>query len=180
MKKDILREIEIPSEVEVNILGNQINVKGKEGEISREFALSGIEFKKEGQKIILQNKKSTKSEKKRINTSIAHIQNMIRGVQEKFEYQLKICFAHFPITVEVKENIVTVKNFLGEKVPRVTSIPKGAEVKVNKDLIVIKALDKEVAGQASANIEKITNIRFRDRRIFQDGIFLINKAGKEI
>lgn len=180
MKREIIREIEIPEGVEVEINGNLIKMKGAQGESKREFDLDNIMFEKKGNKIILGNKKATKKEKKMINTITAHIKNMFKGIKDKFVYELKIVFSHFPVTAEVKGKKVLIKNFLGEKTPRQADIPEGAEVEVKKEIILVKSNDKEIAGRAAASIERATNIRLRDRRIFQDGIFITNKAGKKI
>ncbi len=180
MKKEIFQQIEIPEEVEAEIAGAVLKVKGPEGELEREFNTGKLTFEKDRGKIIIGSEKATKVEKRMINTIAAHINNMIQGVQKKFEYKLKVCSSHFPMSVEVKGNEVIVKNFLGEKIPRKAKIPEGAEVKVDRDIITITSINKEIAGQAAANFERATKISARDRRIFQDGIFIINKAGKEI
>lgn len=180
MHKELFKEIEIPDGVEAEIEGNSIIIKGKEGEVKKKFDTSKLIFEKVGDKIRIGNKKSTKREKKMMNTITKHINNMIRGVQEKFEYHLKICFSHFPITVEIKGNDALIKNFLGEKIPRKMKILEGTEVKVDKEKITVRSADKELAGQTAANFEKATIISKRDRRVFQDGIFITNKSGKEI
>ena len=180
MRKEIFKEIKIPDEVEVSLKGNLLTVKGEKGELKREFKKDKLVFEIKDGKIIVGNKKSTKKEKKMINTNIAHIKNMIRGVKEGFEYKLKSVFSHFPFTIEIKDNTAIIKNFLGEKVPRKVNLPKGVEIKINGQDIIINSIDKELAGQAAANLETITKIKNRDRRIFQDGIFMISKAGKEI
>jgi len=180
MKKQLFQEIEIPQDVEVNIDGNLLTAKGKEGENSREFNVKQLIFEKKGDKIILGHKKATKKEKKLINTIMAHIKNIVEGVQEKFEYKLKICFNHFPITVELKDNEAVIKNFLGEKIPRKVKLLERTEVKIDGPIITITSIDKELAGQTAANFEKATKIRMKDRRVFQDGIFITIKAGREI
>jgi len=180
MRREIFQTIEIPEGIEISVESNMIIVKGSQGESRKEVNLRGLDVKVEGNRFVVGCKAATKKEKKMINTVEAHIKNMIKGVQEKFEYQLKICFSHFPITAEVHGDEITIKNFLGERASRKADIPKGAEVKVNKEIITVTSVDKEIAGQAAANIERATKIRKRDLRVFQDGIFIINKAGKEI
>ncbi|MFH1787619.1 MAG: 50S ribosomal protein L6 [archaeon] len=180
MKKEIIQEIEIPKGVEVNLEGNLLTVKGDEGENKKELNIGGLDFEKKGDKLIIGNKKATKNEKKMINTISAHIRNLIKGVQEKFEYKLKICFNHFPITIDIKGNEAIIKNFLGEKVPRKVKIIKETEVKIDGPFITIISTNKELAGQTAANFEEATKIKMKDRRVFQDGIFMISKAGREI
>ena len=174
------QEIEIPEGVEAEMKGNELVVKGPEGENSREFNLGKINLEKKEKKLIFSCDRMTKKEKKIINTSTAHIKNMILGVKKKFEYKLKICSSHFPMTVKFEENKAIIKNFLGEKVDRKVELPKKVEVKLDKDIITVTSVNKEIAGQTAANLEKVTKVRNKDRRIFQDGIYIINKSGKLI
>ena len=180
MRKELYKKIEIPEGVEAEIEGTRVRIKGPEGENIGKFNTGSLELIKEGNIISVGSKNATKREKKLMNTLAAHIKNMILGVQEKFEYELKAVFSHFPITIEVKGHEVIVKNFLGEKIPRKTSVPKGVEIEVDGNLIKIRSTNRELAGQAAANLETITKIRARDRRVFQDGIFMIKKPGREI
>jgi len=180
MKKEIIQEVEIPENVEAKINGSVLIIKGKEGETSKNFNTNKLVFEIKDNKIVIKNEKATKSEKKMINTITAHVRNMIKGVQEKFEYKLKIVFSHFPISVELKDNEAIIKNFLGEKISRISKIPNMVEVNVDKDIITVRSHDKELAGQTAANFEKTTKIRMKDRRVFQDGIFITNKAGRAI
>lgn len=180
MKKKLYEVVEIPEGVEVKIDGNNMEVSGKEGTIKKTVNFSGIETKREGNKILIGGEKITKSEKKMIYTIVSHLKNMINGVQEKYTYEIKICFNHFPITLDVSGNEAKIKNFLGEKVPRKAKILDGVEIEVKKDSITLKSIDKEAAGQTAANFEAATQIKNRDRRVFQDGLFIINKCGKEI
>jgi large subunit ribosomal protein L6 len=180
MRKELYKKIEIPNGVEAEIEGTRVKIKGPEGENIRKFNLGSLELIKEGNIISMGSKNATKREKKLMNTLAAHIKNMILGVQKKFEYDLKAVFSHFPITIEIKGHEVIIKNFLGEKISRKTVIPKDVEIEVDGNIIKIRSTDRELAGQAAANLETITKIRSRDRRVFQDGIFMTKKPGREI
>ena len=152
--------------------GNKIKLsKGAE---STEKKLS-YPVKIEDKKIIIRCEKPSKKAKKLINTTAAHIRNMISGLQKKYVYKMQIASVHFPITVNVSGKEFIIKNFLGETKDRKAKILEGVDVKVEGDMIKIESIDKEKAGQTAANIETCTKIKARDRRIFQDGIYITEK-----
>lgn len=174
---ELKHEIEIPEGVEVKAENNVLIVKGPKGELTREFRSKFISVSA-SDKIILLAKNATKREKTMINTFRAHIKNMLKGVVEPHKYELKICSGHFPMNVTLKDKELSIKNFLGEKVPRTTKIIEGVNVKLEGDIIYVEGIDIEKCGQCAANIEKATRITNRDRRIFQDGIWITSKPGK--
>ena len=152
-----------------------IKVKGAKGEATRQLMHPLVSIKKEGNGLTLISKSSKKKSKRMVNSYHAHIMNLFRGVKEGFTYKLKICSGHFPMTVKQEGEKIVVSNFLGEKIPRTAQIMPGAKVKIDKDTIIVDAPNVEVAGQTAANIEIATRIRGRDRRTFQDGIYIIEK-----
>ena len=175
MKTKIEEIIEIPEGIQVEIEKDILKIKKENLEVNMKIHGNFI-TRKEGNKIILINEKATKKQKKEIKTNSAKIKNIIRGLQEKYIYKLQICHVHFPVSVSIKDNELIIKNFLGEKKERRAKILDGVNVKIEKDIIIVESHDKEKAGQVAANIEAATKIRNRDRRIFQDGIFIIEKC----
>ena len=84
------------------------------------------------------------------------------------------------MNVSVSGDELIIKNFLGEKIPRKIKLKQGVEVKVDGNTITVSGPDKELVGQVSADIEQKSRRPGFDKRIFQDGIYLIEKAGKKI
>jgi len=175
MKENLKKEIELPEGVTASLTGKTLAVKGPKGENQRDFAHPSIEVVVEGNKILLNAVNATKREKKMLGTYTAHIKNLVKGVQEKFEYKLKICSGHFPMNVSVSGNKFIIKNFLGEKHPREIMFPQEVEVKVNGEIIEVKSCSRELSGQIVGRIEQMCRITDKDIRIFQDGVYIIKK-----
>ena len=178
--KALRQEITIPSEVTIVIEPPMIRVKGVQGEIERVLHLPQIDITQKDDKLILSAKKQNKTIKMYMNTYKAHILNMIHGVTEQYTYKLKICSGHFPMHVSIEHKQLVVKNFLGEKIPRKAKLLDDVEVKLDNDFINLKSKNKESVGIVASRIEQATRITGKDRRRFQDGIFIVEKAGKKI
>ena len=181
MKVKLMKtEIEIPEGITCNIENSIVKIKGEKGEVVKSFLHPRVSLKSEGNKITLESNNGTKKEKTMHNTFRAHLRNMFKGAAEGHTYKLKICSGHFPMNVALNNNQLIIKNFLGEKVPRVLDIKEGAEVKIDGDQIVVTSISKETAGQVAADIETLTRVKGRDLRIFQDGIYITEKDGKQL
>ena len=84
------------------------------------------------------------------------------------------------MNVSVKGLKLVVKNFIGEAVPRTLLFKEGATVKVEGDIIIVTGINKEIVAQAAASVEQLTRRVGFDRRIFQDGIYIVEKDGKSL
>ena len=180
MNKDLMREIEIPEGVSVSVSGNDFVVKKGDKELKRSFDMGHVSGKVDGSKIILEAKGASRRESKMIGTAWAHLNNMIKGVGEDFVYELEICNVHFPMNVKADKDKVVIKSFLGETTERTSKIMDGVKVDIKGTAITVSSHDVEAAGQTAANLEKATRLTGRDRRIFQDGIFITKKPSGEI
>ena len=176
----ITKESGLPDGVTASLDGKLLIVKGPKGESKREIRQKEVSVKIETNKIVFETGRLTKRNKKVLGALMAHVKNMIKGSLQNHTYALKICAGHFPVTVTVADGKLQVKNFLGEKVPRILKLKEGIIVKVEGSLIYVSSASKELAGQTSADIEQITRRPGFDTRVFQDGIYIINKDGKEL
>ena len=175
MKVDLQEKLIAAETVSLTLENGILHVKGPKGEVSRSFSNPKITLSLNGREVEFIVKSATKREKRLLSTFLAHAKNMLKGVVEPFEYELKICSGHFPMNVSVNVDQFVVKNFLGEKYPRVAEVPKGSNVKVNGTQVIVSSASKELAGMAAARIEQLCRITNRDRRIFQDGIYIVKK-----
>ncbi len=180
MKIDYEAVFEVPQGVTVAVDHGNVLVKGPKGELARRMYAPGVSVTVEGQRVVFKAKKATKREKRMLYTFLAHLKNMVRGVQQPWVYRLKLCAGHFPMTAAIVANKFVLKNFLGEKTPRECAIPKGVDVKIAGQEITVTAVDRELAGQTAGLLELLTFKPKKDQRIFQDGIYITEKPGKEI
>ena len=85
-------------------------------------------------------------------------------------------YSHFPIQLKVQGTKLEIANFLGEKKARSARIEIGVTAKVANDEVVLTGIDRELVGNSAANIEHACHIRNRDPRVFQDGIYMVQRG----
>lgn len=179
MKNEITEKIEIPAGIDCTYEKGLFSCKKDSIEISRKINLPSISIKIEDNSIIFYSRKANKNEKKIINSYTKHIKNLFQGLDEKYTYKLEACNVHFPMSIKIEKDKLSVSNFLGEKIPRYAKILPNVDVQIKGSIITITSNDKEAAGQTAANIEKTTHVRNRDRRVFQDGIYITQKPERK-
>lgn len=180
MNKDLERVVEIPAGVEVAVNDKEIIVKGNGKELKRSFDMGKVSVKVNDGKVVFVAKGATRRESKMIGTIWAHLKNMIKGAGEDFVYELEVCNVHFPMNVKAEGDKIVIKSFLGETTQRVARVMPEAKVDIKGSAITVTSHNIEAAGQTAANLEKATRLTGRDRRIFQDGIFITKKPYREI
>jgi large subunit ribosomal protein L6 len=165
-------KIKIPEGVSVTVEGDLVKVKGKTVSSERAFNPLLTAVKVEAGEIDVSMAGKPSQKKHAVENVIAsHVKNMIKGDSTDFVKTLKVVFAHFPVSVEVKGNLVLIKNFVGEKTPRTAKIRGKTKVEVKGAEIIVSGRDKEAMSQTASNIVKATKILNRDERVFQDGIY---------
>ncbi len=169
------KRIEIPEDCDVVLDGRTVRVTGPKGTLERTFPEPLINIRIDGNQLVAWTPRSRKRTRAMVGTIIAHVRNMIVGVQDGYTYEMKIVYSHFPITVEVQGKEVIIKNFIGERGVRRARIIGDVEVKTTEDDIIISGLNIEEVAQTAANIQLATKIRDKDRRVFLDGIYVIRK-----
>ena len=171
----IRNEIDILEGVEIIKDGKRFIVKGKKGQIEKEFFHPDIQIKIEDKKIIITTEIERKKIKALIGTWDSLLKNMMLGVTKGWQAEVTAVYQHFPIKLKIEKNKLHIENFLGEKHPRTVLLPEDVEVKVEKNCITISGVDKEKVGQVAALIEQKTKVKGYDRRVFQDGCYITKK-----
>jgi large subunit ribosomal protein L6 len=177
----VMPEHEVPVEegVQVSISGDMVTVKGPKGELSREFRHPRVKKAVKEGKIILSSESLRSKDKAILGTWKAHLRNMIQGVSKGWGCSMKLVYAHFPVKLEVQDRKLLIKNFLGAKSSREAEVLDGVEIKAEGDTVKLSGIDKEKVGQSAANIEHATKVKGYDKRVFQDGIYLLGKPAPQ-
>ena len=172
------RTIDIPEGVNITIDNVKIQVSGPLGQLQRDLWYPGITIKKIDSKIVIDTDLPRREQLAMVGTFESHLKNMITGVSKGYEYKMKMVYSHFPIQLKTEGNQLMIGNFLGEKRARKASILGNTKVTVKGDQVIINGINKEDVGQTAANIQQATKIRRFDPRVFQDGIYTVERSGR--
>ncbi len=173
MSRITQEKIEVPEGVEFKVSGMTVEVSGKKGKLSRTFDSPKLRIKADGRSLLAEMDSVRRKDKAVVGTFRAHMLNMIKGVSEGFVYKLQTVYSHFPITVKVEGKKVAINNFLGERSARSANIVGDVAVEVSGDSILVKGANKDEVGQTAYNIEQATIVKYRDRKTFQDGCYIV-------
>ncbi len=170
--------LELPKGVTFRVADRRLHAKGPLGSVDRPFPSDALTLEVAGTTATLTLRLPSHRKRSRalLRTWVAHLRTISGGVTLGVEARLKVVAAHFPMKVQVKGEDIVIENFLGEKHPRSTRLVTGTKAEVEGDIVRLTGYDVEQVGQSAANIERVTHIRDYDPRVFQDGIYLIERA----
>jgi len=154
---------------------NFLVVKGPKGELRKEFRHPRIKVKIDNSTVRIKSDSERRKVGSVVGTWAAHLRNMTQGVKTGWEGRMKIVYSHFPVKVAVEGDRVVIQNFGGERKSRISKIAGDTKVDIKKDEIIVSGVNKEDVGQTCSNLELATKIKGRDKRIFQDGIYITSK-----
>ena len=176
MVEQIVKTIKFPETITVEVKkGNNLTLKGPKGTLSREFKTHRVTITQEGNKIVIVGSPKNKQSDKLVETIVSHTKNMAEGLIYGYKYQLKVIYSHFPMSIQVEKDQVSIKNFLGEKFPRKVRIRGATKVEVKGQDVSVSGNNKEDVGQTASNLEQKTKVKGKDIRRYQDGIYIVER-----
>jgi large subunit ribosomal protein L6 len=170
--------VPVPKGVSFTVAHGTLTAKGPLGSVARPFPADTVHLEAgDGEvTLVLQIPANRRRSRALLMTWAAHVRNLAGGLTLGVEAKMKVVAAHFPMKVQVKGEELVIENFLGEKYPRTTRLVPGTKATVDGEFVLLSGHDVEQVGQSAANIERVTRIRDYDPRVFQDGIYLVERA----
>jgi large subunit ribosomal protein L6 len=171
--------IPIPEKVEVKINANIVVVKGPKGALQRSLP-QGIKAEIRENNIVVSPESAKDAANKKImalwGLSRAILANLVKGVTDGYEKKLEIEGVGYRAAVQGSKLVMS----LGFSHPVEIEAPPGIDFKVEKNVIVINGIDKELVGQVSADIRSRKKPEpYKGKGIRYQGEVIKIKAGKK-
>lgn len=145
------RVLTIPENVNVEVNGQKVTVKGPKCELSLDL-IKTIEVKINDKELTVEKLKEDKFTNQMHGTTNANIANMIKGVSEGYKKALEIVGVGYRFNVQ--GNTLTIS--AGYSHPVKMEVPAGITVKANSNTeIELEGVDKCALGEFAANIRKV-------------------------
>jgi len=167
--------ISIPSGVTVNIDSNMVTVSGPKGTLTLKTPLKIKVEEKEG-KVVVSRLSEDKKIRSNHGSTRAHLNNMIKGVQNHWKKELLIKGTGYKAVLSGNKLVVSA----GYIHPVEVVAPEGIQFQVLEDTkVTISGPDKTIVGQVASNIRKIrTPEPYKGKGIRYVDEFIKLKAGK--
>jgi len=167
--------IELPDDVSAAVDHLDLTVEGPDGSVSRRLWYPDVDVSATDDEVVIESDVENAKTTATIGTFESHVRNMVHGVTDGWEYKMEVHYAHFPMQVTVDGDEVVIENFLGEKADRRTPVRGDTQVQVDGEEVTLRGSDKEAVGQTAADIEQLTRVNDKDTRVFQDGVYIVEK-----
>lgn len=169
--------IPCPSEVDVKLQGTHIEMKGPKGTLSRELHPRMKILQEEG---VLRVERPGEDRQDRALHGLTRslLANMVQGVTDGFEKRLELVGLGYRVAVQGEKLIL----HLGYSHPIKYQPAEGVEIALdenNKNIIIVRGIDKEKVGQAAADIRHFRKPEpYKGKGVRYVGEYIRRKAGK--
>ena len=163
--------VAVPDNVEIDVNGAEVRVKGGKGELTHTLH-SLVQLDREDNLLKFSAKDNSKSARSLAGTTRAIMQNMVTGVSEGFEIKLEITGTGY----RAQANPGSISLSLGFSHPVELDIPDGITVETpSQTQVLVKGADRQKVGQLAADIRsyrppepyKGKGVRYADEQVLR-------------
>jgi len=167
--------IEIPSGVQISIVGKKVTVNGPKGELQRTVP-EGVDLEQSDSEIRVTRDSETREVRALHGLVRSLVANMVTGVTAGYEKRLEIHGVGYRAAKQGNDLELSVGFSHTVKKPA----PKGIEFEVPQPTrIVVRGIDKELVGQTAAEIRAIKKPEpYKAKGIRYEGEHIRRKGGK--
>ncbi len=175
MSKIGKNKIVIPAKTDVVVASGTVTVKGPLGSLSKPIH-SLVTVTVAASDVTVTPNNTSKLARSLWGTTAAHIKNMIAGVTKKYEKKLALEGIGYRAELSGKN----MKFLVGFSHPVLLAIPTGVDVVVEKNIMTVSGIDKDMVGQFAANIRSIKPPEpYKGKGIRYQGEYVRLKQGKK-
>ena len=166
--------ITIPKGVEVTIDSDVITVAGKSGSLKQKLHPE-IDVIQDGNLLKISRKGDKQSQRALHGLFRSLIHNMVVGVSIGFKKSLEINGIGYRANVQGKTCVLN----LGYSHPISYAIPEGIIIEVDKNLLHVSGIDKQLVGKVAADIRRFRPVEpYKGKGIKYVGEYVRKKVGK--
>ena len=169
--------IAVPSQVKVEISGNDLKVSGPKGNLEKSFDRS-VNIKQEDSSLTVEPANSSRLAKAMYGTARSIINNMVEGVVNGFSKDLEINGVGFKATLSGQKLDLA----LGYSHQIVYEIPQGITVTVTDGgtKLKVEGADKHMVGQVAATVKSYYPVEpYKGKGVTIVGDYVRRKEGKK-
>jgi large subunit ribosomal protein L6 len=144
------KPVTVPKGVTITVKDGNVAVKGPKGELKRTVP-GGVSVKVGGAEINVERADDSRENRAKHGMMRAMVANMVKGVSDGFERKLEINGVGYRAEVAGQK----LNMALGFSHPVVFELPKGISAKVDKNIIILAGIDREMLGETASKIRDI-------------------------